>query len=117
MSLFEEGQAAYYLEHQDTVWLVARLAEGNEQGALTKLALHLLGRIAENFDFTTDPRTELVIIVYMGLIEQEINYGIKVSIDDLSRLQRNEVAMPDLLNMLTEVVNIDLTAIKPYITG
>ena len=116
-SMFEEGQAAYYIDHQDTVWLVVRVAEGSDDETLTTVVLHLLSRLTEEFDFTQDARAEVVILAYEGILEKKHNYGIKVEIANLKKLQATTLSMPDLLQTLTEVVNINLVALKPYITG
>jgi hypothetical protein len=116
LDLFEEDQAAYYIDYQDTVWLVMRVAEGHDDATLTKVALHLLTRLVQDYDLTSDERSEVVIIVYMGALEQRANYGIKASIEDLARVQRGELSMAEMMESLSEIVDIDLMAIRPYIT-
>ena len=74
------------------------------------------GIVANKFDYSQDPRTNLVLIAYKGRVEQRRNHGIKVAIDALHLLQKGEVTIDDITEDAGYIVNADISALKPFIT-
>jgi hypothetical protein len=111
--LFEDEQAAYYIEQEGTIWLVLRLTDDADEA---KVLGHVFGIIANKFDYSLDPRTHLVLIAYKGRVEERKNYGIKVSVEDLSRLQAGDITIDELTEDAGYIMNADIRALKPFIT-
>jgi len=111
--LFQEEQAAYYIENEDTLWLVLRLTgEADEAEVLG----HVFGIIANKFDYSLDPRKHIVLIAYKGKVEERRNYGIKVDVDALALLQAGEITIDELTEDAGYIMNADISALKPFIT-
>jgi len=112
-SLFEKEQAAYFIEAESTVWLVLRLTEDADEASVLG---HVFGIVANRFDWSIDPRTNLVLIAYKGAVEKRQNYGIKVRIETLSLLQAGQITIDELTEEAGYLMNADLGALKPFIT-
>jgi len=111
--LFEEEQAAYYIENEDTLWLVLRLTgDADEANVLG----HVFGILANKFDYSIDPRKHIVLLAYKGKVEQRKNYGIKVGVDALALLQAGKITIDELTEDAGYIMNADINALKPFIT-
>jgi hypothetical protein len=111
--LFEEEQAAYYVESDDTLWLVLRLTgDANEAEVLG----HVFGIIANKFDYSADPRKHIVLIAYKGKVEKRKNYGIRIGVDALLLLQTGKITIDELTEDAGYIMNADISALKPFIT-
>jgi hypothetical protein len=111
--LFENKQAAYYIEEQSTVWLVLRLTDDADEAEVLG---HVFGIIANKFDYSVDPRTSLVLIAYKGRVEERKNYGIKVTVEALALLQAGKITIDELTEDAGYIMNADIRALKPFIT-
>ncbi len=111
--LFEEEQAAYYVENDDTLWLVLRLTGDADEADVLG---HVFGIMANKFDYSLDPRKHIVLIAYKGKVEQRKNYGIKVDVDALALLQAGEITIDELTEDAGYIMNADISALKPFIT-
>jgi hypothetical protein len=111
--LFEEEQAAYYIENEGTIWLVLRLTDDADE---LEVLGHVFGIVANKFDYSQDTRRNLVLIAYKGRVEQRRNHGIKVAIDALHLLQKGEVTIDEITEDAGYIVNADISALKPFIT-
>ena len=111
--LFEDEQAAYYVEADDTLWLVLRLTGDADEAEVLG---HVFGIIANKFDYSLDPRKHVVLIAYKGKVEKRRNYGIKVSVESLALLQAGEITIDELTEEAGYIMNADISALKPFIT-
>jgi hypothetical protein len=112
-SMFEEEQAAYYIENEGSVWLVLRLTDEADEAEVLG---HVFGIIANRFDYSSDPRKNLVLIAYKGRVEDRRNYGIRVTFDALSNLQAGNITIDELTEEAGYILNGDISALKPFIT-